>query len=134
MQRQPMSVADIHRFGVEVAFAYLQKQGHEIVSVNTTPGINPQIVARKDGHLQFVVVRTACYPSKGEIESDQLAMQCIAKADEHGAICYFASVGIANAEGKTEKEMAAPLKGAGLHVAFEGLVILTRSDRVRVMK
>ena len=134
MSTELMTPADIHDFGVEVVFGYLQKNGHEIVAVNTKIGMNPQIVARKNGQLQFIVVRTACYPGKGEIESEHIAMHCIAEADKHKAICYFASVGIANANGKTDEEMSKPKKGVGFHVAFEGLVILTRSDRVRVMK
>ena len=32
-------------------------EGHEIVAVNTDPSVNPQIVAKKDGQLEFVVVR-----------------------------------------------------------------------------
>lgn len=134
MQKQLMSAEEIHAFGIEVVCKYLQKDGHEIIEINTTPGINPQIVARKDEGLEFIVVRTACYPDKGQIESEQLALQCIAHADRHHAICYFASVGIANAQGATEQEMALPIKGAGFYVAYEGLVILTRSDRVRRMK
>lgn len=93
MQKQLMSAEEIHAFGIEVVCKYLQKDGHEIIEINTTPGINPQIVARKDEGLEFIVVRTACYPDKGQIESEQLALQCIAHADRHHAICYFASVG-----------------------------------------
>ena len=132
MAQELMTTSEIHDFGIEVAFNYLKKEGHEIVSVNTNIALNPQIVAKKNGQLEFIVVRTACYPSKGEIENDQIAFQCIAHADKQKATCYFASVGIANADGKNEAEMAVPIKGAGFHVSFAGLLILTRSDRVRV--
>lgn len=132
MPTQLMSAAEIHEFGIEVVFQQLQKDGHEILAVNTDLGKNPQIVAKKDNQLQFILVRTACYPKKGEIENDSVAMQAIAHADLNNATCYFASVGIANSSGKTDSEMAVPTKGAGFFVAFEGLVILTRSDRVKV--
>lgn len=118
-----MTRAEIHDFGVEVVFGFLQREGHEIVAVNTDPSINPQIVARKNGQLEFVVVRTACYPGKGELDAPSKA-NCIAHAEKSGAICYFASVGIANASGTTDAEMALPVKGAGYHVAFSGIELL----------
>ncbi|MBK7802604.1 MAG: hypothetical protein IPJ55_08010 [Chloracidobacterium sp.] len=43
-------------------------------------------------------------------------------AGAHGASCYFASVSIANSEGKTEEDMSVPVKGVAYHVAFDGLV------------
>lgn len=132
MAKELMSTSEIHDFGIEVVFNYLKKEGHEIVSVNTDIALNPQVVAKKNGQLEFIIVRTACYPSKGQIENDQMALHCIEHADKHKAICYFASVGIANAEGKTDAEMAVPVKGAGYHISFEEIVILTRSDRGKV--
>jgi len=45
---------------------------------------------------------------------------------------YFASVGIANADCKTESERSIPVKGSGFHIAYNGLLIITRSDRVKV--
>lgn len=128
MARELMTTAEIHDFGIEVVFNYLKKGGHEIVSVNTDIGVNPQVVAKQNGQLEFIVVRTACYPSKGQIENDQITFECIAHADKLKATCYFASVGIANASGKSDAEMAVPLKGAGFHVSFEGLLMLRHSD------
>jgi hypothetical protein len=132
MAKELMTKSEIHDFGIEVVFNYLEKEGHEIVSVNTDPALNPQVVAKKNGQLEFIIVRTACYPSKGQIENNQMALHCIEHAVKHKAICYFASVGIANADGKNDAEMAVPVKGAGYHVAFEGLAVLTRSDHVKV--
>lgn len=126
---QLMTAAEIHDFGVEVVFKYLRDEDYEILAVSTALGVNPQITARKAGKLAFIVVRTACYPGKGRIASKAEAMQCIAHADKHRAICYFASVGIANASGAPDQEMSQPVKGAGFHVAYEGLVVLTSSDR-----
>jgi len=118
-----MTEAEIHDFGVEVVFGYLKSEGHEIIAVNSNPSLNPQIVARKNEQLEFVVVRTACYPGKGTLDATSKA-NSIAHAEKSGAICFFASVGIANASGTTDAEMAIPVKGAGYHVAFNGIEIL----------
>ncbi len=118
-----MTTAEIHNFGVEIVSGFLQKEGHEIIAVNTDLTANPQIVAKKDGQLEFVVVRTACYPDKGSLEFSTKS-NCIEHAEKSGAICYFASVGIANASGTNDIEMARPVKGAGYHVAFNGIELL----------
>ena len=125
-----MTKAEIHDFGIEVVVNFLKTEGHEIVDVNTDLAMNPQVVAKKNGKLEFVVVRTACYPSKGQIENDHIALHCIERADSHGAACYFASVGIANSSGDDGSQMSVPVRGAGFYVAFDGLEILTTSDRV----
>lgn len=115
-----MTKAEIHDFGVEVVFGFLQKEGHEIVGVNTDLSVHPQIVTKKDDLLAFITVRTECYPAKGMLDAASKAL-CIQRALEVGAVCYFASVGIANSSGTNDEEMSLPVKGAGFHVAFEGL-------------
>lgn len=128
-----MTEDEIHDFGIEIVFNYMKEEGFEILAVKTDRSINPQILASKDGQLTHVAVRTACYPEKGAIESEEMASQLIRYADDKNATCYFASVGIANAGGTNDEEMALPVKGAGFAVAFEGLQILTLSNRVRLM-
>ena len=118
-----MTSAEIHDFGVEVVFGYLQKEGHEIVSVDTDPEMNPQIVAKKDGQLEFIVVRTAVYPKKGALDQ-QTKIKLIDHTLRAGAVCYFASVGIANASGTNDAEMSRAEKGAGFHIAYNGIEIL----------
>jgi hypothetical protein len=116
-----MNLDEIHDFGVEIVFTYMQKEGFEILRVNTDRSFSPQIVARKDGQRAHVTVRTACYPDKGAIESFEAASRLFEHAKAENAICYFASVGIANAEGTTDEEMSVPVRGAGFIAAFEGL-------------
>ena len=118
-----MTEAEIHDFGIEVVVGFLRREGHEIVEVHTKLGVNPQIAARKDGQLEVVVVRTACYPAKGALDASLKASH-IAHAEKCGAICYSASVGIANSSGKTDAEMAIPIKGAGYYVSFSGIELL----------
>ena len=113
MARDLMTKSEIHDFGIEVVVNFLKKEGHEIINVNTDPALNPQVVAKKDERLEFVVVRTACYPSKGQIENDHVALHCVEHADTHGASCYFASIGIANASGDDDSQMSVPVRGAG---------------------
>lgn len=124
-----MSREEIHAFGIEVVAKQLIKEGIVVEVINTQIGLDPQIRARKSGVLSFIVVRTACYPDKGMLDPD-VHFQMIEYADKHQAIPYFASVGIGNATGKSDKEMSIPIKGAGFYIAYNGLLIITRSDRV----
>jgi len=130
--KEQMTIEEIHDFGIEIVFNQLKKEGYEIQSVNTEIGVNPQIIAKKGSQLVFIAVRTARYPEKGILE-ESVHFQIIEHADKHGAIPYFASVGIANADATTEEEMSVPVKGAGFHVAYEGMLIIARSDRVRIL-
>lgn len=126
-----MSPEEIHNFGIEVVSNYLKKDGYEIISVNGELGFNPQIIATKNGSKAFVVTRTACYPNNGILE-DSTHFEMINFAEKHNATPYFASVGICNAEGKNEEEMSLPIKGGGFFVSYNGMLIITRSDRVKV--
>lgn len=125
MTKELMTAADIHAFGVEIVFKQLEKDGWLIESADVLADIrtHPQITAKKDGELAFFVVRTDVYPKRGRFEEGQDAFDTLVRhAREHGASCYFASVGIANSEGKTEEEMSVPVKGVAYNVEFNGLV------------
>jgi hypothetical protein len=119
-----MTDADIHAFGVEIVYKQLQEAEWivESADVFADPLTEPQIVAHKDGEIGFFVVRTAMYPDRGRIEGEEVFQTLVRHAGAHGASCYFASVSIANSEGKTEAEMSVPVKGVAYHVAFDGLV------------
>ena len=119
-----MTDADIHAFGVEIVFNQLKQAGWTIQSADVFAprDSEPQIIAHRDGETGFFVVRTGLYPGRGRIESEEVFQTLVKHAAAHGASCYFASVGIANSEGKTEEEMSVPVKGIPYHVAFDGLV------------
>lgn len=120
-----MTEADIHAFGVEILFKQLEKDGWNIVSVDIEADLasEPQIVANKDGESAFFIVRTGLYPGRGRFDEGREAFETLVRhAKAHGANCYFASIGIANSEGKTDEEMAVPVKGVGYNVQFDGLV------------
>jgi len=129
MSNERMTEQDMHAFGVKIVRDHLGETGHVIESLNDKLGINPQIVAVTEGRRKFVVVRTAGYPDKGAIESNDIALECIAHAHKFGATCYFASVGLSNAD--IEAEMDDIVTGGALFVAFQGLEIMTYSDRVK---
>jgi len=131
-EKRLMTSEEIHSFGIEIVVGQLRKEGYEIVGVNTKLDMYPQIMAKKNDVTALIVVRTACYPEKGTLEGP-LHFQMINLADKHGAIPYFASVGIANANAETDEEMAMAVDGAGFYVAYEGLLMIGRSDRVKIL-
>ena len=122
--RELMTETDIQAFGVEIVFGQLEEAGWAIESADVLADreSHPQIIANKDGDTGFFVVRTAMYPERGRIEGEEVFQTLVRHAKAHGASCYFASVSIANSEGKTEEEMSIPVKGVAYHVAFDGLV------------
>jgi hypothetical protein len=128
-----MTEADVHAFGVEIVFKQLEEAGWKIESADVFAEreTHPQIIAHKDGEIGFFVVRTAMYPGRGRIEGEEAFQTLVRHANSHGASCYFASVGIANSEGKTEEEMTVPVKGVAYHVAFDGLVKMALPEAVR---
>ena len=126
-----MTEADVHAFGVEIVYNQLVEAGWTVRSADVYADreTEPQIVADRDGEIGFFVVRTAMYPGRGRIEGEQVFQTQVRYAAAHGASCYFASVGIANSEGKTEEEMTVPVKGVAFHVAFDGLVRMALPDK-----
>ena len=130
--RELMTEAEIHAFGVEIVFKQLDEAGWAVESADVFAEreTHPQIVANKDGETGFFVVRTEMYPARGRIESEQVFQTLVRHAKAHGASCYFASVSIANSEGKTEEEMSVPVKGIAYNVAFDGLVKMELPEEV----
>jgi hypothetical protein len=122
--KELMTEEDIHAFGVEIVYKQLREAGWEIQSADVFArrSSHPQIIANKGGETGFFIVRTALYPDRGRIEGEEVFRTLVEHAASHGASCYFASVGIANSEGKSEEEMAVPVKGVAYHVTFDGLV------------
>lgn len=127
-----MTEAEIHDFGVEVVVGYLQKEGYAIEGINQNLGHNPQILARKGNLYKFVAVRTACYPNKGKIATPEEFMNLVKHAEKHGALPYFAAVGICNADSYTAEECGTPVKGAPYHIMFDGILLMTERNNIRI--
>lgn len=125
-----MSETDIHAFGIEIVVRQLQEAGWTVNSYDALADRTrePQIKGTREDEAAFFVVRTDMYPGRGRIESEEVFQTLVRNAGVAGASCYFASVSIANSEGKTEEEMSVPVKGVAYHVAFDGLVKMALPD------
>lgn len=132
---EKMTEDEIHDFGIEIVANQLIKEGHELVDVNSDPDQNPQIVARLNGQLAFITVRTAVYPRDGEINDQSLIDMLIIHAKNHGAVPYFASVGIANSKGYEhgdENEIGIPIRGERYYANYRGLKIIAHVDQIKI--
>ena len=128
-----MTPADIHAFGIEIVFNQLEKDEWIIESADALADLSsePQIVASKLGERAFFIVRTDVYPKRGRFEEGNDIYETLVRhAKAHGASCYFASVGIANSEGKTEEAMSVPVKGVAYNVEFNGLVQMELPEKI----
>ncbi len=112
--------ADLHFLGIKVVYKHMVDNGFEVLNVRQELDINPQILAKKDDQFYFVVVRTETFPNMGILTPD-VASKVTQHAYKHKAVCMFASVGIANANGETNEEMSKPLVDDEYYINFKGL-------------
>lgn len=120
-----MTPDEIHAFGVEILFKQLEKDGWMIEWADAIADIrkSPQIAAYKGDEKAHFVVRTDVFPNRGRFEEGQdVYEKLVREAAASGSSCYFASIGIANADGVTDEEMSEPTKGAPFHIEFNGLI------------
>jgi hypothetical protein len=115
-----MTADELHQLGIKVVYKEMIDNGFEVVGVRNELSSNPQIVAKKDGKFVLVVVKTAAYPDMGVLYP-RVAAEVNDIASQKGAICYFASVGVANANGETKEEMAKPTLNGKHLIKYEGL-------------
>jgi len=130
-----MTREEIQDFGVQIVYEEMARDGYEILGANPSLAMTPQIVARKNGRLCFVVIRTDVYPNKGRLADDRELFYNLEHAERNNALCYFASVGICNAaaaEAGDEKAMGVPCRDGGFYVDFDGLKVMTTIDRIGV--
>ena len=132
-----MSSEEIHAFGIDVIIPCVQKEGVEIKGVSRDPSMIPQIVGERWGSLAYIYVQTAVYPDKGKLSEEDF-MLYMDWANTHQATPFFASVGIAcmhypdKTEVETDEDMRLPIRNGGFAVAYEGLLVMASSDRVKV--
>ncbi len=113
--------SELHELGIKWVYKQI-KDEYEVLSVNIEFEKNPQILARKNDELCFIVVKTSTYPDLGSLSSIA-AEEIIKHADKHQAKILFAHVGIANADAKDEAEMAFPEKGGQYYINYNGLSV-----------
>jgi len=122
--REVMTEAEIHRLGVQIVSDELQSEGWTILDINVNPEVNPQIIARKNGTLGHVLVRTARHPKKGAVEDPCTVQRCLERASTLHAVCFFAGLRVSHAEASLrgdEKHRGIPVKGEGILVAYSGI-------------
>ncbi len=111
---------ELHFFGIRVVYKFLIDEGYEVLNVRRETDINPQILARKNEILYFIVVRTNVFPHMGVL-TPEIASHVSLHALRHKATCMFASVGVANALGETDEEMGQPENDGEYYINFKGL-------------
>lgn len=112
---------ELHELGIKWVYKHI-KDDFEILSVNIEFEKNPQILAKKDDQMHFIVVKTSTYPDLGSL-SPSAAEEIIKHADKHKAKILFAHVGVANADAKDDAGMAFPEKNGQYYINFAGLSI-----------
>ena len=134
-RNEQLTREEIQDFGIQIVYEEMVRDGYEILGANPSLAMTPQIVARKNGRLCFIVVRTDVYPNKGRLSDDREVFYNLEHAERNDALCYFASVGICNsaaAEAGDEKAMGIPVREGGFYVDFDGLKVLTTLDRIGI--
>ena len=116
-----LSGEELHELGIKWVYKHI-KDEYEILSVNIEFEKNPQILARKDEEMYFIVVKTSTYPDLGSL-SPSAAEEIIKHADKHEAKILFANVGVANADAKNDSAKAFPEKGGQYYINYNGLSI-----------
>jgi len=120
MNRNRLSGAELHELGIKWVYKHI-KDEFEILSVNIEFEKNPQILAKKDGELHFIIIKTSTYPDIGSL-SPMAAEEIIKHADKHHAKILFAHVGVANAD--TKEKMQFPEKNGHYYINFDGLSLV----------
>ncbi len=115
-----MTAEELHFLGIKVVYKDMVDKGYKVLNVRKEMDVNPQILATKDDKRYFIVVRTATYPDMG-ILLPHIASDVLGHGTKHNATCLFASVGIANANGETDEEMAKPVVDGEYYINYKGL-------------
>ncbi|WP_282013745.1 hypothetical protein [Marinifilum flexuosum] len=121
MSKRRLTGEELHELGIKWVYKHI-KDEFEVLSVNIEFDKNPQILAKKDDEMHFIVVKTSTYPDVGSLTS-VAAEEIIKHADKHKAKILFAHVGVANADAKDESGMQFPEKDGHYYINYTGLNI-----------
>ncbi len=124
-----LNLEELHFLGIKVVYKDLVDKGYEVLNVRKELNVNPQILAKKDDKFQMIVVKTAYYPDMGSIRPETI-LQVSKLATKHQATCWYASVGIANANGQTDEEMSRPVKDGEYYINFKGLMPFPKNNNI----
>jgi hypothetical protein len=119
-----MSEGEVHDMAVQVVRGYLEKEGHELMSWQGNPEVDPAIwFIGKSGRPEWVVVRAVRFPGNQAQRPDNWAAikQSCSRLSNTG---HFASVALVSVDQpfKSATEPPVPLwRGHGMHIRFVGL-------------
>jgi len=125
-KKQLLTAQEIIDFGLRHAYGQLVKEGFEILSVRPELEVDPQILAKKENQLYFIIIRTEIYPEIGDLPSISRISQVNEHAKKHQAKTKFISIGIMNAQAKNEEDKAKLFKGGEFYINYSGLHELVR--------
>ena len=118
---------ELQDFGVQVVRGYLENQGHQLMSWQGNPEVDPSIwFVGESGGPEWVVVRTVRYPDSQATRPgnwDAIADGCA----KQSRIGHFATVALASMDDPFDPDAKSngnhiPLyRGHGMHVRFTGL-------------
>ncbi len=120
-QSKIMNLEELHFLGIKVVYKDMIDQGYEVLNVRKELEVNPQILAKKDDKFVLVIVKTGYYPDMGIILPEILE-QVRELGKKRDALCYYASVGIANANGENDEEMSKPIVDGEYYINYQGLI------------
>lgn len=121
-----LSEDELVQFGLRYTYGQLIQEGYEVLNVRPEKDVDPQILAKKQDQLIFVVVRTAVFPDVGDLPSINRIKQIREHAEKNHALAKFVSIGLMNAAAKTEEDKSKLYKGGEFYVNYSGLHELIR--------
>jgi len=127
-----LTPAGIHACGIDRVREWMEQDGFRILGVCRLPRYNPQIIAKREGQLCHVIVRTGVHPFPGSLDNEE-GLACVEHAARCGALCYFANLTLVPAAaadaGNEEATMRRP-GGTCFFVSCDGLKIMTTPERI----
>lgn len=124
-----MSDWEIHDFAVQVVRDFItDKLGHQLMSSQGNPGVDPSIWFVGENGPEWVIVRSATFPAK-DANPPENVLDIAASCAPMSKTGHFASVSFANSEDAYDSSgdiPALPLwRGHGVFIRFEGLKVLS---------
>ena len=116
-----MTPQQLHNLAMEVVGNDLEKEGFELMTVNSQLKKDPQFVCLKEKKLHFIIVRAIHYPNNPTHYDGILMEKVRAHAANFDARTYYAGVGLAHG-----KDYSLPLSpDAPCAINYQGLQEIT---------
>lgn len=96
-----MTEQELHNLAMNLVGRQLEADGYEFMGINSTLGKNPQYVCLREKVLHFIVVRPVAYPEDPTTFDRELMDQVREHAQKFNAKCFYAGVGLSNAEDRS---------------------------------